>query len=254
MPEQDGSLSAENTILPAVSGASSLASIKFNSTAKRPVADTDQYRLTVAKIHCFAPGDPHPRGAATGVFIAKDVLLTVGHALFNPEIFGPDRQGYADHVKISSPWFPISLASVETARIVATPGWVDNKLRDLDLGIVKLDGQVPGAAPLAPRAASNPQLRDLNVRFYGFPVISSQLFCGDGVCLRAEPGRILHNADAGPGESGSPLLAAISGPAGFVGLHRAGPGESPPDLPQAASALRLTGPMLNWVSEMLPLM
>jgi V8-like Glu-specific endopeptidase len=231
---------------------SNLSFAKFNSSDKRPVPESDHYRLAIAKLDCFAPNNANPVGYATGVFITKDVLLTVGHAVFDREAFQNGRDGYADHLKISSPWYAIPLNAVATNRVVAAPGWVDQGLAGFDLGMVRLNAPVPGIATMAPHALNDAQLANIEVRFYGFPAGLSHLYCGDGACVGFDSGRIFHTADAGPGESGSPLAATVSGVAVVIGLHRAGTGESPARFSHAVSAVRINSAALQWISDMLP--
>lgn len=218
-------------------------------TPKRLVAASDPTRLAVVKLHCFAPGVAQAKGFATGVFLEKDLLLTVGHALFEPLLFGPDRDGgFAGRIQIAAPWFPVPPGAVETDRIDVMDGWYGSRREDSDIGLVRLNAPVPGATPLAPRVLGGGELRQTPLRFYGFPADSSQLHCGDGACVETLTGLILHTADAGPGESGSPLLGRLGGQPFLVGLHRAGTGEGSGAHPQAVSAVRFTEEVKNWIA------
>ena len=183
-------------------------------TPKRLVSGGDSSGLAVVKLQCFAPGEGPAIGFATGVFLEKDLLLTVGHALYEPLLFGVDRDGgFAGRIRIASPWFPVPPHAVETDRIDVMDGWFASRSEESDIGLVRLNTPVPGATTLAPRVLAGGELRQTPLRFYGFPADSSQLHCGDGDCVETMAGLILHTADAGPGESGSPLLGGLARPA-----------------------------------------
>ena len=255
MPSNDFQWSTVKPELPVAGSTMAATFLKFTTNTKQPISGTDPFRLTVVKIWCFAGNDPNPRTAGSGVFITDDVLLTSGHLLFNPEIFGPHRSGgYADHVRLTSPWLPIHPQAAASNRVVAAPGWVKGSSPGADVGVIKLNLPVNPAANLTPVAASNTKLANAAVRVYGFPLISQQLHYASGTCVALQSQLIFHSADVGPGESGSPLLAMISDVPALVGLHRAGPGETPSGLPPSVSAFRLTRPALNWIQNVIPLL
>jgi V8-like Glu-specific endopeptidase len=219
-----------------------------------PVGEQDRFRLAVAKIWCFAPGGGEPVAAGSGVFVAHDTLLTVGHVIFDPEEYGTARAGgYVGHVQIDSPWFPIPPAAAATDRVVAPPGWTGpERRRDGDIGVIKLNAPIPGVTPLIPQAHTDQQLANAQVAVYGFPALTRQLFLAPGRCVGLEPSFIYYDADVSEGESGGPLLAALPGGVELAGLHRAGPGETPSTMPtNAVSALRLTAEAIGWIQAML---
>jgi V8-like Glu-specific endopeptidase len=239
MARANPALSVKKTVAPAPHDPALAPQAGFApNNPKHPVSEHDPYRLSVAKIWCFAPGDPNPRGAGSAVFIASDVLLTVGHVLFDPAEYGSARDhGYVDHVRITSPWFPIPAAAAETKRVVVTPGWArPHPRRDGDLGVVRLNAPVGGIDPLIPQAASNSDLQGQKVAVYGYPSVSQQLYQALGTCVALETQFVYHTADASRGESGSPLLADLPTGAALVGLHRAGMGETPNGIPPSVSA------------------
>jgi V8-like Glu-specific endopeptidase len=96
------------------------------------------------------------------------------------------------------------------------------------------------------------QLAGAEVAVYGFPALSKQLYAAVGHCVGAEPSFIYYDAQASEGESGSPLLVAVDGNVDLAGLHRAGTGETPSNMPVSVSAFRLTPDAIAWVQSMIP--
>jgi V8-like Glu-specific endopeptidase len=255
MSEETNLWSAQETVVPAPYHA---PNTKFwgyiPHKAPRPVAPDDPYRLSTVKIWCFAPGNSNAVGAGTGVFIASDVILTVGHVLYDPSAFSPQREGgYVDAVQIESTWLNIPAAAARTNRVVATPGWAQaHPVAAGDLGVIRLNASVPSIKALTPQALSDSALSGKDITVYGYPAISRRLFRSEGKCLALLPQLIFHNAHVGDGDSGSPLLEPMGGGSALAGLHRAGPAETPSGLPDSVSAFRFTQPAIDWVNALIP--
>lgn len=217
-------------------------------SAKLAISQADPLRLAVAKLLCFAPGHSKPIGAATGVFISDEVLLTAGHVLFNVPLFG----GYAAAIQIWSPWYPIPPAASVSKWIVVPPA-AEKQAKpppELDVGIIRLNAAVPGIVPMHPVAANDANLNGAQLRIYGYSAHENQLHATPALCAGGAPQLIYYDANVEPGDSGSPIFAATPNGPALVGLHRAGPGEVPED-PNLASGFRLTAAAISWIQETL---
>lgn len=221
--------------------------------ARQPIQASNAFRQSVAKIWCCAVGNTDAVAAGTGVFITKNVLLTVGHVLFDARQFGLGRcGGYVDHVSIESQW--LGLVGLSTNRVVAAPDWTAAAANaGSDLGVIKLDQPVASAIPVTPQAVNDASLSGQAISVCGYPGINNQLFDAHGRCLALSSELIFHNADVEDGESGSPLFTAGAS-VKLAGLHRAGPGSTPSGYPDSVSAFRFTPEAIDWVKSVIPLL
>jgi len=249
MPNDDNIWSKSPSGVSATTQSALVASFgPASESSKQTVSQADPLRLAVAKLYCYAPGQSGPSGAASGVFISDEVLLTAGHVLFNEPLFG----GYAGQIRIWSPWYPIPPFASVSKWIVVPPDAEQHPKPppDLDIGIIRLNAAVPGILPLAPIAAGDASLHGADLRIYGFSELATQLRATPGRCTGSGAQIVRYDANVHPGDSGSPVLAASpEGPA-LVGLHRAGPGAIPQH-PNDASGFRLTSPVIAWIQDTL---
>ncbi len=220
------------------------------SEARHPADGNDPLGRSVVRLLAFRVGEGTPRKAGTAVAIASDVLITAAHNVFDPTNsgFGTQRQGYAQAVQISSEFMAVPAAV--TTRFVAPPGYTRNGDRGADLAVIKLNAAVPTASSLVMQALPDQEIQQKPIVIYGYPELAPQLFYGRGRCVAARPGALFHTADAAEGESGGPFFIAEGGSLALVGLHRAGPAESPGDVPPSCGAVRLSAGAIAWISEM----
>jgi V8-like Glu-specific endopeptidase len=219
---------------------------------KRFPDDSDPSRRAVAKVLCFAPGDDAGRFAGTAVFITPSVLLTAAHVVFHPRNYGAVRGGYVEHVELAAPGIDIPTQIKRSHRVLAARGWRQRKEAAADIGIIKLDAAVDAAVPLSPAVVGGDQLVGRQIRVYGYPAPSERLYFSDGTCQAEQAGVLYHTANVLPGDSGSPVLVAERPEPLFVGLHRAGVGETPADLRPSVGAFLITAEALAWVRAMMP--
>jgi len=221
-------------------------------TGRIPVSHADPAHASVVQILSFRPGETVPRLAGTGVFVAEDLLVTAAHVIFDPseEVFGSQRMGYAGMVVLQSEVLRILPAVRQTQRIVAAPGYTQDGDPSFDLAVIQLNDPVGAAQAVRPHAAAGDKLVGMHVNVYGYPQLSSRMFSGSGSCIAHDRGLIFHTADVTEGQSGGAVMAEAGNTWRFVGLHRAGPAETPRTLPQSSGAVRFTPAGLKWIADM----
>jgi V8-like Glu-specific endopeptidase len=122
---------------------------------------------------------------------------------------------------------------------------------NFDLALIKLNAEVPAPGrPLAPAPLADNDLLQFPVRAYGFPLGDPHLYGGQGTCVGVAGQRMFYDADVAEGESGGPVISLQPTGPFLVGVHRAGPGETPAAYGQTNGGVRLTPEAVTWMGDL----
>lgn len=160
---------------------------------------------------------------ATGTFITNRVLLTAAHAIFIPGsgtssgrisemIVIPGRNGAQQ-----------PFGAVRAVDFYVPAMWESHRLPDSDYGLV----YVPpwqGARPYRPVAASDAELRNLEVRIAGYPLDKAPgtQWSDQRRIINVTQGQVAYDVDTMGGQSGSAVARLQDGGAFIVAIHRFG--------------------------------
>lgn len=217
---------------------------------RQPVGADNMAYGRVVQVEGVRVGEGIGRTLGTGVFIAPDILLTAAHVLWDDsaDVFGQQREGYAEHVTIRSPVLPIPPAARSTDRFVAAAGYRNFRQPAFDLAVIKLAAPVPKSAGITPFSVPSGGLDHAQVKVFGYPENANNLlFSALGTCIGGDTGMVYHTADVTEGISGGPVLADFPSGPRLVAIHRAGPGESPPQFADSCGAVRMTQEAIQWI-------
>jgi V8-like Glu-specific endopeptidase len=222
---------------------------------RRAVGAGDPALNYACRLRMFAPGvKPGPDNAANfgcGVLIGPDLVLTVAHNLYDPELFGGSGFAGAVEVRLGHGLGPGAVR--QSTRMAVPPGYVDPATagairRGLDVGVVRLDQPLAGAPPLL-GGLPDATLANASAEVYGHSA-------EHGFALVRHSGPVVglagllfyHRADTARGQSGGAVIVPTQQGPALAGLQRAGFGETPAPYAPANGAVRF-GPQLRAWAE-----
>lgn len=143
----------------------------------------------------------------TGWYIAPGVLATAGHC-----VFLQDEGGWAKSIKVIPAKFGARepFAAQTSKRFASVKGWVKERKRDFDYGVIFLDDAAPGTqvGNFAVEALGVPQLKGVDAQVSGYP---ADLERAEFQFFHMRPmkdvtdTRLVYDIDTFGGQSGSPI-------------------------------------------------
>lgn len=195
---------------------------------------------------------------ATGWFSSPRTLVTAGHNLFNPIVFGSARSGWADTVHAypayngeNSPPY----GGFEQAEQLYVPSAYQQQLDiRLDIGIVRFEQPISAEnAFLNHEVKSDGELKSSQALIAGYPLdLGGGLLMYEGYdrFKAFEPERLFYELDTGKGQSGAPVIVIDGGNQGtVVGIHAHNSSQTPTAYYPANSATRITPTISAWIQQ-----
>lgn len=206
--------------VPALSHSIAVADAVTSSDNRQQVMDTTAFPASSIAQLIVTMVDGHTLGAATGVFIAENVVLTAAHAVFIPG-FGPMAGPIQKMVVVpgrNGTSTPFGAATSEDFYVPQV--WKDHQLPDFDYALAfvpRLNVQ-----PFEPIALSDDDLQGLPVRVTGYPIdkpVGTQ-WTDARMIAGVSPGQVAYDIKTVSGESGASVMHHRDGRVFAVAIHR----------------------------------
>lgn len=194
----------------------------------------------------------------TGWFSTPNTVVTAGHNLFNPMVFGTARNGWANTVHVypayngeNSPPY----GGFEQSEQLYVPIPYQQTLDiNYDIGILRFEQSISAEKSFLYHAVlGDEQLVPSQLLIAGYPLdLGSGLLMYEGNdWLKAyDSNRLYYEVDTGKGQSGAPVfLVQADQSVIVVGIHAHNSSQTPVDYYPANSATRITPSISAWIQQ-----
>jgi V8-like Glu-specific endopeptidase len=208
----------------------------------------------VCRILAYVPGQQNRAELGTGWIIGSRTVVTAGHVVFNPAVFGNGNRGFADHVEVV-PGYNVGAEKpfgiYESQKILVHDQYITTQSKDFDIAVIELSSHLDQQlSRLQFKVLDDRSLRGQKARVTGYDKkINSgrSMMSATATIVGVEPQRLFHLADTRRGTSGAPVWIEGDKQPVVVGIHTEGIDAEPNVLDRMNSATRISSAIAKWI-------